>query len=272
MPDASGLNINAVGTPITGYTAWAPKGTALPSTANMASSSYTLPAAYVRLGLRTSDGAPEWAENPSATIDLYEQGNKINPGTGTVEVTQTFAQFDDTFRAKVRGVTVSSGVADIDIDMIVEGVLFTEDTYRMADGSFKLLRKVAPAKITSVKTAKNSRGAITGTTVTWDVDRSADLGNLHFREAWVGSDSSPDPAIWSISPAGLTVAGVMVVHGVNFTGMTAATIGGTTVTVKSVADDATVLLTIPAGVTAGAKDVVITTPNGVSAAFSYTVA
>ena len=272
MPDTSGLNINAVGTPITGYTAWAPKGTALPSAANMANAAYTLPGTYVRLGARTSDGAPDWAESPSAPIDLYEFGQKINPGTGTVEVTQTFAQFDDTFRAKVRGVTVSSGVADIDIDALVEGVLFTEDTFRMADGTFKLLRKCAPAKITSVKTAKNQRGQITGTTVTWLVDRSTDLGNLHFREAWVNSDTTPDPVIWSIAPAGLTVGGMMVVHGVNFTGMTAATIGGTSVTTKSVADDATVLLTIPAGVTAGAKDVIITTPNGASAAFSYTVA
>lgn len=272
MPDTSGLNINAVGTPITGMTAWAPKGTALPSTASMGNAAFTLPAAYTRLGLRTSDGAPEWAENPSAVIDLYEAGYKINPGTGTLEVTQTFAQYDDVFRAKVRGATVTSGVMDVDIDMVVEGVLFTEDTYRMADGTFKLLRKAAPAKITSVKTAKNSRGQITGTTVTWSVDRSADLGNLHFREAWLSADATPDPVIWSISPAGLTVAGVMVVQGVNFTGMTGATIGGTAITARTIANDGTVLLTIPAGVTAGAKDVIVTTPNGSSPAFSYTVA
>lgn len=273
MPDTSGLSINAVGTPITGYTAWSPKGTAIPSQATLAGAAYTLPAAYIRLGLRTSDGSPEWAESPAAALDLYESGYKVNPGTGTVEVTQTFAQFDDVMRAKLRGVTVTSGVADIDIDRIVEGVLFTEDTCLMPDGTFKLLRKIAPAKVTSIKTAKLSRGAVgPATTVTWLVERSADLGNLHFREAWVNADSTPDPAIWSISPAGLTVAGVMVVHGVNFTGMTAATIGGTAVVTKSVPDDATALLTIPAGVTAGAKDVIITTPNGASAAFSYTVA
>jgi hypothetical protein len=271
MPDTSGLNINAVGTPITGMTAWAPKGTALPTVANMANAAFTLPAAYARLGLRTSDGAPEWAESPSAPIDLYEMGYKINPGTGALEVTQTFAQYDDTFRAKVRGAVVTTGVMDVDIDTIVEGVLFTEDTYRMADGTFKLLRKVAPAKIVSVKMAKNARGAITGTTVTWTVDRSPELGNVHFREAWVGADTTPDPVIWNVTPAGLSVGGVMVIQGANFTGMTAVTVGGTAATVKSVANDGTVLATIPAGVTAGAKDVIVTTPNGASPAFSYTV-
>ena len=273
MPDTSGLNINSVGTPITGYSAWAPKGTAIPSQASMASGSFTLPAAYIRLGLRTSDGAPEWAETPSAPLDLYESGYKVNPGTGAVEVTQTYAQFDDVMRAKLRGVTVTSGVADIDIDRIVEGVLFTEDTCLMPDGTFKLLRKVAPAKVTSVKTAKPARGAVgPATAVTWSIERSPELGNVHFREAWVNSDTTPEPVIWSITPAGLTVAGVMVIHGINFTGMTAVTIGGTTITVKSVADDGTILATIPAGVAAGAKDVIVTTPNGASPAFSYTVA
>lgn len=271
MPDTSGQNINNVPVPITGYTAWAPKGTALPSTANMASATYTLPTTYVRLGARTSDGAPDWSENTASMIELYESGLKVNPGTGIVQVTQKFAQYDDVLRTAIRGVAPSSGVLDVDIDASVEGVLFTEDTYLMPDGTFKLLRRCAPAKITSVKPDKNQRGQLGGVTVTWDVDRSTALANKHFREAWVVADSTPDPMIWSISPAGLTVAGVMVIHGVNFTGMTAATIGGTTITTKSVADDATVLATIPAGVTAGAKDVVITTPNGASAAFSYVV-
>ncbi len=273
MPDTSGLNINAVGSPITGYAAWEMGGSTVPSQANMADPAYTLPGTFTRLGYRTSDGAPDWAESPASLIDLYEQGGTVNPGNGFVEATIIFAQYDDVMRAKIRGVTVTSGVADIDIDRVVQGGLFLEDTCLMPDGSFKLWRRFAPAKVTAVKPAKLQRGAVgPQTAVTFRIERSAALGNVHFREAWVASDATPDPVIWSISPAGLTVAGVMVIHGVNFTGMTAVTIGGTSVTTKSVADDGTILATIPAGVTAGAKDVVVTTPNGSSPAFSYTVA
>ena len=271
--DTTGINLNAVGTAIRGMTAWLPNAVSVPTEAQMANPNFTLPASFIRLGLRTTDGAPEMAENPAALIELYEAGYKINPGTGTAQLTQTFAQFDNTLRTAVRGATLVSGaVIDVDVDNSPLGTVFCEDVFRMADGSFNILRKCAPAQISSVKSGKPQRGNIPGTTVVWDIERSEALGNKHFREAWLASDTTPDPVIWSISPAGLTVAGVMVVHGANFTGMTAATIGGTTVTTKSVADDATVLLTIPAGVTAGAKDVIITTPNGSSPAFSYTVA
>jgi len=270
--DTTGLSINDVGTAIRGMTAWEPNGTTVLSAANMANPNYTLPSTYVRLGLRTTDGAPEWAENPASLIELYEAGYKINPGTGVAQVNQTFAQFDDTLRKAIRGVTPSSGVIDVDVDATPKGILFTEDIFRMADGSYKVLRKSAPAMISSVKTGKGVRGAIGGTAVVWDVERSTAMGNAHFREAWVSSDTTPDATIWSITPAGLTVAGVMVIHGINFTGMTAVSVGGTACVTKSVADDGTVLATIPAGVTAGAKDVIVTTPNGASAAFAYTVA
>jgi len=271
MPDISGLNINAVGTAIRGMTAWEPNGTVVQSVANMANPAFVLPGSYVRLGLRTTDGAPDWAESPAALIDLYEAGYKINPGTGVAKVSQTFAQFDDALRKAVRGVAPVTGVIDVDIDATPIGILFTEDVFRMANGTYMLLRKSAPAMLSSVKTAKGVRGGLISTAVEWDIERSTALGDKHFREAWVNSDTTPDPAIWSVTPAGLTVAGVMVVHGINFTGASAVTVGGTAVVTKSVPDDGTMLVTIPAGVTAGAKDIIITTPNGVSPAFAYTV-
>jgi len=103
------------------------------------------------------------------------------------------------------------------------------------------------------------------------VERSEAMGNKHFREAWLNADTAPDPMVWSVAPSGLTVGGQMVIHGINFTGTTAVTIGGTAVVTKSVPDDGTILATIPAGVTAGSKDIIITSPNGVSTAFAYTV-
>ena len=272
--DTSGLNINAVPTPIKGMTAWALKGTAVPSQADMGDAAFSPAAAFVRLGLRTSDGAPELAESPAGLIDLYETGYKINPGTGTVEVTQTFAQFDDTFRAAVRGVAVSSGVQDIDVDQVVEGVLWNEDLYRMADGSYRIKRICAPAKIASIKTAKNQRGQITGTAVTWLIDRSDDLTNKHYREAWITDTAAPLPLILSIGPAGVAVAGTVLISGQFFSmpGVTLSgvTIDGVAVVSPQLVTSTQIIAKIPAGAVA-ASDVIVTTTNGASPAVSYTV-
>lgn len=271
--DTTGLNLNAVGTAIRGMTAWLPNAVSVPTEAQMANPNFTLPPAFIRLGLRTTDGAPELAENPASLIELYEAGFKINPGTGTAQLTQTFAQFDNTLRTAVRGATLVSGaVIDVDVDNSPTGTVFCEDVFRMADGSFNILRKCAPAQISSVKSGKPQRGNIPGTTVVWDIERSDALGNKHFREAWMAMDTTPDPVIWSVTPAGVTVAGTVVIHGVNFTGMTGVTIGGTAVVSPTLADDATIMAKIPAGVASGARDVIVTTGNGPSAAFSYTVA
>lgn len=268
--DTSGLNLNAVGTAIRGMTAWLPNTVSVPSEAQMANPNFTLPSNWVRLGLRKSDGAPELSENPATLIELYEAGYKVNPGTGNATLTQTFAQFDDTMRAAVRGATVTDGVMDVDVDASPSGTVFCEDVFRMADGSFQLLRRAAPAQISSVKSGKPTRGEIPGTTVQWDIERSDALGNKHFREAWVALDTTPDPVIYSVTPAGQSVGEQVVITGTNFTGMTGVTIDTIAVVSPLLADDSTIIATIPTGA-AGAANVIVTTADGTSAAYAYTV-
>lgn len=78
------------------------------------------------------------------------------------------------------------------------------------------------------------------------------------------------PYILSILPLGRAVGGQVVITGTNLTGATAITFGGTNAPTFSVVSDTKVAVDIPAGT--GAKSVVITTPQGASAGFSYTVA
>ena len=270
--DTSGHDVNKVGIPVSGMTCMAPRGSAVLSQANMADPNFTPPAAYVRLGLRKTDGAPDWAEAPAAPIELYEEGYEVSPRTGTLQVTQIFAQTDDVLRAQVRGVAVASGVQDIDIDNFVECMLYTEDLFLMPDGSYELDRKLgATAKVTSVVPAKNTRGEITGTQVTWKVSRSPELGNVHYRHARIAADATPDPVIVSVAPAGQAVGEQVVISGYNFTGTTGITIDGTAVVDFIEASGDTLVATIPTGA-AGAADVIVTTADGSSAAFSYTVA
>lgn len=268
--DTSGIDLNAVGTAIRGMTGWLPSTVSVPSASDMADPNFVLPGSFLRLGLRTTDGAPDFSESPATLLEMYEAGYKINPGTGTAQVTQIFAQFDDTLRQAVRGSAPVNGVLDVDIDATPTGTLFLEDIYRMADGTFSILRRCAPALISSVKSGKPTRGAIPGTTVVWDIERSEALGNKHFREAWVASDTTPEPVVWSVTPAGQSVGDEVAITGQHFTGTTGVTIDGVSVVSPLVANDGLIIATIPTGA-AGAADVIVTTADGSSAAVSYTV-
>jgi len=88
------------------------------------------------------------------------------------------------------------------------------------------------------------------------------------------SDSTPTPAVTSISPAsGSTAAGTSVtITGNFFTGATGVTIGGVAATNVVVVNDTTITCTMPAG-TVGTASVVVTTSGGSNAAntlYSYT--
>lgn len=182
---ATERHVEDVGVPVDGFTSIAPKGTTLPTAAEMADPDFSPPAAFKGLGLRTADGAPDWAEAPSEMIELYEEVD-VSAGSGKLTVTQTFAEYGDKFRGLIRGATVTDGVMDVDIDQVVECVLYTEDRFRQYDGTFVLRRRLGDnARITSVSAAKPQRGQIPGTVVTWSVKRSQRLGGKHFREAVV---------------------------------------------------------------------------------------
>lgn len=73
----------------------------------------------------------------------------------------------------------------------------------------------------------------------------------------------PDPTIVSITPATGAAAGgtAVTISGTALTGATAVTFGGTTATSIVVVNDTTITCATPAK-TAGAYDVVVTTPNG----------
>ena len=81
------------------------------------------------------------------------------------------------------------------------------------------------------------------------------------------------PTVTSINPTnGPTLGGTSVtITGLNFTGATAVTIGGSAATGITVVNSTTITATTPEG-TAGAKDVVVTTPSGTgtcSGLFTY---
>lgn len=269
------IDVNEVGIPVKGLTAWAPRSAQIPTQAQMRNASFDITSlGYTVLGLRTADGAPDWAEAKAAPIEVYEEGYEVSPANGTLTVTQTLAQRSDVITAILYGVTVNQGVVDIDIDSMPEGRIFTEDWYRMPDGSYQIVRKIGPqATVNNVTDAKNSRGQISGTTFGVSVKRSDELPNRgHYRRALLAADPTPDPMIHSILPAGNKVGDTVVISGIHFTGMTGVKVDDKAVVAPLLASDDTIVIVIPTGVTAGQRDVVVTTANGPSAAVKYTVA
>ncbi|MFJ3957698.1 IPT/TIG domain-containing protein [Arthrobacter sp. NPDC090010] len=80
------------------------------------------------------------------------------------------------------------------------------------------------------------------------------------------------PTVTGATPSGAAAGSLITIKGAGFTGTTGATgvkIGGTNATSYTVVDDTTIVATIPAG-SAGSVPIVVTSPAGASAAFSYT--
>lgn len=115
-------------------------------------------------------------------------------------------------------------------------------------------------------------------TVTWSEEGGGQdaLSNVSFGINGDGPRNAithPQPAapyIISILPLGRAVAGLVTINGTNLTGASAISWGGTAATVFNVISDTQVSCVIPG--TSGVKSVTITTPQGTSAGFSYTVA
>ena len=180
--DANGNDIEMVDVPISGSSAYAPYGTTMPTAIELGDDAYVLPVTFKRLGLRTTDGAPEWVESRSDSLEFFEDEFELPAGTGTCDITSSFAQYDTTLRTFMRGVAPDvNGVIHVDVDGTpLRYVFFTEELMK----SGRIRRRIAAnAWVRSVTTGKPTRGNPLPTTVTLRAKRHADNGGGHFVEA-----------------------------------------------------------------------------------------
>lgn len=77
------------------------------------------------------------------------------------------------------------------------------------------------------------------------------------------------PVVTGALPAAAAATTVLVIQGDGFTGATGVTIGGVAATSVTVLADNLIRCVVPAG-SAGSAPIIVTTPNGPSAAFPYT--
>lgn len=272
--DAAGNDATTVFIPVTGFVAFAAYGTTIPTKAEMNTYGYTPPVAFKRGGLITTDGGAGWAEKRSNPVEYYQDQYETNLGTGTVELSVKLAETNANVRTILRGTAPDGNNAiDVDIDADVHYVAYTEEVAKNGD----IRRRVAAnAWLTSTDGDKSTRGAVNANQATFNVKRHADHGGKHFTEVIVPFDATPAPYITSVLPSGAAVGADVLVRGAYLgtsgADISAFTIDGIDVAVKTWIDASNVLCTIPAAVSGAAPTILTTTSGGASNTYAYVAA
>jgi uncharacterized protein YhjY with autotransporter beta-barrel domain len=140
---------------------------------------------------------------------------------------------------------------------------FTMTGYKLGGGTVSTTFTASGQSFTAGNYA--SFTGLTGFQISYVSTNSANPSNITFDSFTVANVAAPAaaPTVTGIAPnSGPTSGGTSVtITGTNFTGATSVTIGGAAATSVTVVDPTTITATTPAG-TAGARDVVVTTPGG----------
>ncbi|SEE26630.1 IPT/TIG domain-containing protein [Arthrobacter alpinus] len=264
--DSKGNDVSAVGIPVTGRMGFAPEGTAGPTPSEGAVIGFTLDPAYQVPGLLTDDGGPEWTlEADGDPVEFWQEGYTLPSGLAKAEVSQTYAQTDETVRSIIRGqvadengyMTIDAGGTDTKYSM------FSEEIFK--NGTIR--RRWAPdVNVLSVKEVKSKRGDVMGYETTYKINRSDLVGGKHFGE-WLILPGGVVVSISTATPADAAAAATVTITGTGFTGTTAVKFGASNATSFAVVSNTSITAVMPAG-SAGSAQITVTTPSG-NATFAY---
>ena len=272
--DAAGNDILNVFIPVTGFLAFAPYGTALPSTADMAAYGYTPPVAWKRAGLITVDGGFGWSDERADSIEFFQDGYQVSAANGTAALAVKLAETSANVRLLLRNATADgNGGIDVDIDADIRWALYTEEV----DKNGTIRRRVAGnGWLSTAATNRSTRGEVNATEATFTIKRDPNMGSKHYREVIVPVDSTPNPYISSVLPNGAAVGSYVAIRGAYLgtsgADISALTIDGVSVVTKVWVDNSLVMALVPAGVAGAAAVVLTTTSGGVSNSYGYTAA
>ncbi len=172
--------------------------------------------------------------------------NTVGSGTGTGLFTYVAAP-------TVTGISPSSGPSAGGTSVTITGTNFTGATSVTIGGA--AATSVVVVNSTTI-TATTPAGSVGARDVAVTTTGGTGTGTGLF--TYIAS-----PTVTGISPTGGPIAGgtSVTITGTNLTGATSVTIGGSAATSVTVVNSTTITATTPSG-TAGAKDVVVTTPGG----------
>ena len=121
--------------------------------------------------------------------------------------------------------------------------------------------------IVKVQYSKTGVGDLREVTVTFQLDGT--VTKLTAGEIAAAIGNADVPVITSVTPAGVGTGGLVTIKGLHFTGASAVTIHAIAMTHYEVISDTVISAVLPSDA-AGAEPVIVTTPAGPSAAFTYT--
>lgn len=270
--DAAGNNVAAAFVPVTGFLAYAPEGTTIPTPTLGAAQPLVLDPAFVKAGLITTDGGLDWDLEPSGDpIEFWQDGYFIPSGLASATLTVKLAQYDDFIRSLIWGKTPdANGFITIDAGgttkryALVAGEIAKNGVHRR--------RVAASAGITKVKVDKNERGTLNGVEVTFTVARSALLNNEHIGEWLLNTGIAALPIVISASstPAAQVAGGNVVITGSNFTGATGVKFGAVSSALFRIDSDTQITATMPVGSAGSAPITVINSTGTSTPALAYT--
>lgn len=272
--DAAGNDILNVFIPVTGFLAFAPYGTALPSTADMAAYGYTPPVAWKRAGLITVDGGFGWSDERADSIEFFQDSYQVSAGNGTATLAVKLAETSGNVRQLLRNATADLyGGMDIDVDADIRWALYTEEV----DKNGTIRRRVAGnGWLSTAATNRSTRGEVNATEATFTIKRDPNMGSKHYREVIVPVDATPAPYVSTVLPSGAAVGSYVAIRGAYLgtsgADISALTIDGVSVVTKAWVDNSLVMALVPAGVAGAAAVVLTTTSGGVSNSYGYTAA
>ena len=272
--DAAGNDILNVFIPVTGFLAFAPYGTALPSTADMAAYGYTPPVAWKRAGLITVDGGFGWSDERADSIEFFQDGYQVSAANGTAALAVKLAETSGNVRQLLRNATADLyGGMDIDVDADIRWALYTEEV----DKNGTIRRRVAGnGWLSTAATNRSTRGEVNATEATFTINRDPNMGSKHYREVIVPVDATPAPYVSTVLPSGAAVGSYVAIRGAYLgtsgADISALTIDGVSVVTKVWVDNSLVMALVPAGVAGAAAVVLTTTSGGVSNSYGYTAA
>lgn len=265
--DSKGNDVSAVGIPVTGRMGFAPEGTVGPTPVEGAVIGFTLDPAFLVPGLLTDDGGPEWTlEADGDPVEFWQEGYTLPSGLAKAEVSQTYAQTDETVRTIIRGqVADENGYMEIDAGGTdTRYSMFSEEIFK--NGTIR--RRWAPdVNVLSVKEVKSQRGEVMGYETAYKINRSDLVGGKHFGE-WLILPGGVVVSISAATPSDAAAAATVTITGTGFTGTTAVKFGASNATSFAVVSDTSLTAVMPAG-TAGSAQITVTTPAG-NATFAYT--
>ena len=182
--DTEGNDVGLVGIPVTGFLAWAPFSTVIPTKEEGASLSLVLDPAFAKVGLIKQDGGFDWTGEASGeAIEFWQEGYSVPTGLANVSIATTLAEHKAKNQELLYGELPDQyGAADIEEasnDRRI--VLFSHEVFK----SGWIRRRAMPnVGVQTVKLDKSERGSVQGQATTFKVDRSPLISNRHYRQ-WI---------------------------------------------------------------------------------------